>query len=1012
MTPKELELLMEKAQAGDAEAQYELGKKYYDGEDVEKDGSKAFYWAQLSAAQNSPKGQNLLGVCYRSGTGVEKDEKKAVEWYTKATEKWVSPDALYYLATCYAHGIAVPRNYYKALQYYIASYEVSKEGTLFSEIMPCIIANIYAKGLGVPKSRQQAIDWFAISNLTESDIYALAIDFYYGDDETKKDYAEAEFWFKYLLSTYEIYKIFKFDYYYYLGLIYKEGGYGVERNLPEAVKYFALAAEAGRVEGQMELAACYEYGMGVERDLQKALEWYIKAAEKNDEAKVTLEEFRLRHTVELEQQYSFANAGKRYDLFISWNHNDKQFKDDLVDQIEAYNFDDTGKNDEHVYPHYRAWESDRDAEGLIGECIRNAINNSKFFLVILSEHSIKSKWVRMEVETALKRVEEGSWSHKNLLVIYLNTENYDVGQAIAALPEGDVFKELSEFAAHFTMANNKQPAIKNICDRIRNGLEEDVLRNYAFRMTKGQANFKYSLRSQYADLAPAENLQGIADALLSFEEGYIQRDVYRATDNQPISLDALAHGGSFYLIGDGGTGKSLYISNLMRRYFDDDMFYLRINVIDYDGYLADCNHLTDLLSHELNRYLVDSDEYRSTHILVRARGDAGNPLTIVFDGLDEVNDEKKDKLLRLIEEYRKSNAGDRFIFTSRTRAYYDKLNLIFQGGLTLYVLRGFDESDQQKLYDNISKKLIKSDSPIQMRRDPTSPLDFAAPAMNADALKADFFVHLGAIGDEIKKNPLLLSNLIFIYLTNRGKDFPKHKFEIVGKSVGIFVNDLENDRGTLSRFKYGAYLTKEKLQNMLGNIAFCKLQGDTHDFRYLLIEYFKNGKCMNGDDPEMVGDSIFNYLYRRAIISTDKITHDIFTAFFACCYIYDNIYERREAYGIKSIQFCKGRSGDPDYDGKKYLQFRMKPYGEFGREDGMWPEVSSELIMKLDYEIHALTNAQMAANNPNYPVFDCTLKMALKERGFSDSAIAIISNFVEEQDGLYFSDFIRDYLQQ
>lgn len=618
----------------------------------------------------------------------------------------------------------------------------------------------------------------------------------------------------------------------------------------------------------------------------------------------------------------------------------------------------------------------------------------------------------MEVETALKRVEEGSWSHKNLLVIYLNTENYDVGQAIAALPEGDVFKELSEFAAHFTTADNKMPAIKNICDRIRNGLEEDVLRNYAFRMTKGQANFKYSLRSQYADLAPAENLQGIADALLSFEEGYIQRDVYRATDNQPISLDALAHGGSFYLIGDGGTGKSLYISNLMRRYFDDDMFYLRINVIDYDGYIDTCNHLTDLLSHELNRYLVDSDEYRSTHILVRARGDAGNPLTIVFDGLDEVNDEKKDKLLRLIEEYRKSNAGDRFIFTSRTRANYDKLNLIFQGGLTLYVLRGFDESDQQKLYDNISKKLIKSDSPIQMRRDPTSPLDFAAPAMNADALKADFFVHLGAIGDEIKKNPLLLSNLIFIYLTNRGKDFPKHKFEIVGKSVGIFVNDLENDRGTLSRFKYGAYLTKEKLQNMLGNIAFCKLQGDTHDFRYLLIEYFKNGKCMNGDDPEMVGDSIFNYLYRRAIISTDKITHDIFTAFFACCYIYDNIYERREAYGIKSIQFCKGRSGDPDYDGKKYLQFRMKPYGEFGREDGMWPEVSSELIMKLDYEIHALTNAQMAANNPNYPVFDCTLKMALKERGFSDSAIAIISNFVEEQDGLYFSDFIRDYLQQ
>lgn len=335
MTPKELELLMEKAQAGDAEAQYELGKKYYDGEDVEKDGSKAFYWAQLSAAQNSPKGQNLLGVCYRSGTGVEKDEKKAVEWYTKATEQgyaraqcnlgvcyeygrgvkkdekkafeWYTKAAEQgyaraqcYLGECYKNGMGVEKDEKKAVEWYTKAAE-QKYRLAYERL-----GELYAKGLGVQRSRQQAIEWYSNVDIVTLEIFFLAWNFYYGDDEIEKDYAEAEFWFKYLLDNDKEFTLA----YSYLGLIYKEGGYGVERNLPEAVKYFALAAEAGRVKGQIELAACYEYGMGVERDLQKALEWYIKAAEKNDEAKVTLEEFRLRHTVELERQYSFANAGK------------------------------------------------------------------------------------------------------------------------------------------------------------------------------------------------------------------------------------------------------------------------------------------------------------------------------------------------------------------------------------------------------------------------------------------------------------------------------------------------------------------------------------------------------------------------------------------------------------------------------------------------------------------------------------------------------------------------------
>jgi TPR repeat protein len=72
--------LTAKAEAGDGEAQFKLGARYYRGRDVPQDYEKAVFWWKKSAESGVPAAQFFLGECYAQGKGVQKDEKKAVSY--------------------------------------------------------------------------------------------------------------------------------------------------------------------------------------------------------------------------------------------------------------------------------------------------------------------------------------------------------------------------------------------------------------------------------------------------------------------------------------------------------------------------------------------------------------------------------------------------------------------------------------------------------------------------------------------------------------------------------------------------------------------------------------------------------------------------------------------------------------------------------------------------------------------------------------------------------------------
>lgn len=83
----ELKTLLYKAEKGNAEAQIELGNRYYKGYGVVRNYEKSFYWTKKSAEQGLSDAQYALAIFYGAGTGVPKDLQKALYWLEKSASQ-------------------------------------------------------------------------------------------------------------------------------------------------------------------------------------------------------------------------------------------------------------------------------------------------------------------------------------------------------------------------------------------------------------------------------------------------------------------------------------------------------------------------------------------------------------------------------------------------------------------------------------------------------------------------------------------------------------------------------------------------------------------------------------------------------------------------------------------------------------------------------------------------------------------------------------------------------------
>ena len=189
--------LIKRANKGEAEAQFRLGKIYYDS----KDYTQALHWFTKSAEQGNYNGLSAMGTLYRNGHGVTQDFNKAIVFFIKAYNKGNEKVASS-LAHCYLRIREFKQSKYWAIK-------AAEQGNIYQIIW---VANSYSLGTtGFEKDSVQAAYW-TLKAAEKGDI---------GSQDRIADY----------------YKI----------------GYGLDKDISKALYWYQKAADQGNVHAQERL---------------------------------------------------------------------------------------------------------------------------------------------------------------------------------------------------------------------------------------------------------------------------------------------------------------------------------------------------------------------------------------------------------------------------------------------------------------------------------------------------------------------------------------------------------------------------------------------------------------------------------------------------------------------------------------------------------------------------------------------------------------------------------------
>ena len=185
---KDFDAIKQRAERGDADAQFNLGRIYYTGEGIEpnfnkavywykkaalqgnanaqinlgncyddnEDFDSAFYWNMKAAEQGNAMGQTNVGYYYRSGNGVEKDYAKAAYWFQKAADQGdaVGEQAI---GACYLKGDGVVQDFAKGIEW-------TKKAALQGDTVAAYNLGVdYYNGDGIPQDYKEAFHWLQLS---------------------------------------------------------------------------------------------------------------------------------------------------------------------------------------------------------------------------------------------------------------------------------------------------------------------------------------------------------------------------------------------------------------------------------------------------------------------------------------------------------------------------------------------------------------------------------------------------------------------------------------------------------------------------------------------------------------------------------------------------------------------------------------------------------------------------------------------------------------------------------
>lgn len=272
--------LREKAEKGDAKAQYELGRVYANGTGVEKNTMEALKWFRSSAEQGYAAGQNGLGWMYQFGEGVPEDYQQALRWFRLAADQG-EPKAMANLGKMYFRGNGVTEDRSESARLFRKAAEAGDAGGQVE------LAQAYANGWGVEQNMTEAASWFrkaADQNLPDAQIELAQM--YDEGRGVEQSHARASEWYR------------------------------------KSAENFRKYAEQGNSVAQLRLAEMYETGKGLATNQNIAVEWYRKAAASNNKYVNELATSKIRELstdpVDVARRESIACVNNLRMIFLSF----------------------------------------------------------------------------------------------------------------------------------------------------------------------------------------------------------------------------------------------------------------------------------------------------------------------------------------------------------------------------------------------------------------------------------------------------------------------------------------------------------------------------------------------------------------------------------------------------------------------------------------------------------------------------------------------------------------------
>ncbi len=153
----------QRADAGDAEAQFTLGVLYANGRGVKADPVIAAGWLEKAAEQGVVAAQTLLGWFHANGEGVVGSPAKARRWYLEAA-KAGDADAQCSLADLLlGGGPGIARDHSAILRWYQAAAEQGHPKAQF------MLGKLLAEGELAPENDEAAFQWLTLAIMNGSE---------------------------------------------------------------------------------------------------------------------------------------------------------------------------------------------------------------------------------------------------------------------------------------------------------------------------------------------------------------------------------------------------------------------------------------------------------------------------------------------------------------------------------------------------------------------------------------------------------------------------------------------------------------------------------------------------------------------------------------------------------------------------------------------------------------------------------------------------------------------------